>query len=78
MAKRDRETSVRDGSRIDVNDPRDNDYWTRAFDVDEATLREAVAAVGPKVEEVRQHLDGIRSPRRVPVEPARPSLRRKG
>jgi hypothetical protein len=74
----DPDTAVRDGSRININDARDVDYWSQAFNIDEATLREAVARVGPKIEDVRDELDGIRSPRRFPGVPTRPSLRRKG
>lgn len=55
---------VLDGSRIAINQRRDVEYWARAFDVDEATLREVVAEVGAQVEDVRQHLDGMRRARR--------------
>ena len=47
--------------RIDLDDPAAVDHWTGKLDTTEAQLREAVAAVGPKVADVEMHLKGSRS-----------------
>lgn len=47
---------VQDRARINVNEDHEIRYWTRALDVTEAQLREAVAAVGVSADAVRQHL----------------------
>jgi hypothetical protein len=48
--------SAQDQSRINVNEEHEVRYWTKALDVDEATLRAAVAAVGTSAQAVRTHL----------------------
>jgi hypothetical protein len=45
-------------SRIDVNDIRNLRYWSQQLKASEEELRRAVDQVGPKVEDVRQHLFG--------------------
>lgn len=47
-----------DRARISVEQDHEVRYWTQALDCTEEQLREAVAAVGPSVDEVRQHLTG--------------------
>ena len=61
-----------DPDRINLDHPRDVRYWTQELAVEEETLREAVEAVGPVVEQVRFHLAlrqamqvGRRPPRRI-------------
>lgn len=43
-------------ARVDLSEARDVQYWTRALGASEAVLREAVAAVGDDVEQVREYL----------------------
>jgi hypothetical protein len=45
-------------SRIDVNDIENLRYWCAKLEASEEELRRAVDQVGPKVEDVRQHLFG--------------------
>ena len=45
-----------DRARIDVNEDHEVRYWTAAYDVTEAELRLAVAAVGTSSEAVREYL----------------------
>ena len=45
-----------DRSRIDVEDQGDVRYWTETLDVDEATLRGALQAVGDASADVRDYL----------------------
>ena len=45
-----------DRSRISVNEAYEVAYWTKEFGCTEAQLRDAVKAVGPMVDEVRQYL----------------------
>lgn len=45
-----------DRTRINVNEPWEVEYWTKHFGVTEQRLREAVRAVGPGAEAVRQYL----------------------
>ncbi len=45
-----------DRSRVNVNEPHELRYWTRAFGVTEAKLRSAVAAAGVSVDKVRRYL----------------------
>ena len=47
--------------RIDINDPKALDLWTRKLDCSEEQLREAVGAVGDKAADVQMHLKGARS-----------------
>lgn len=46
-----------DRARINVHEPHEVRYWTKALDVTEEQLRAAVAQVGVMVEAVRHHLD---------------------
>lgn len=43
-----------DGARININQPHEVVYWTKALGVSEAKLSQAVQAVGPMVEDVQQ------------------------
>ncbi|VTU36181.1 DUF3606 domain-containing protein [Variovorax sp. PBL-E5] len=45
-----------DRTRINVNEDHEVRYWTKALDVDEATLRKAVAEAGTSAEAVRSFL----------------------
>jgi hypothetical protein len=45
-------------SRIDVNDIGSLRYWSAQLKASEDELRRAVDQVGPRVEDVRQHLFG--------------------
>jgi len=45
-----------DRSRINVNEAYEVAYWTKEFGCTEAQLRDAVKAVGPMVDEVRQYI----------------------
>lgn len=45
-----------DRSLISLKEKYEVDYWTKKFGVSEAKLREAVKAVGPSVDKVRQYL----------------------
>ena len=47
-----------DRSLISLEQEHELRYWTGALDCTEAQLREAVAAVGNSVDEVKQHLIG--------------------
>jgi hypothetical protein len=49
-------TGKQDDIRINVNQVHEVTYWTKTFEVTEAKLREAVAAVGPMVKDVRKYL----------------------
>jgi hypothetical protein len=45
-----------DRVRINLKERHEVNYWTKTFDVDEATLRRAVTAAGPDVAAVREYL----------------------
>jgi hypothetical protein len=45
-----------DRARINVNEPYEVAYWTKALGVSEKALRAAVAEVGVMVTDVRAHL----------------------
>ena len=45
-----------DRSRINVNEAYEVAYWAKEFGCTDAQLRDAVKAVGPMVDEVRQYL----------------------
>ena len=45
-----------DRTRININEDHEIRYWTKALDVDEETLRRAVAEVGTSAEAVRANL----------------------
>jgi hypothetical protein len=49
-------TGKQDDIRINVNQVHEVTYWTKTFEVTEEKLREAVAAVGPMVKDVRKYL----------------------
>jgi len=46
-----------DRSRVNVEQPQDVLYWAEEFEVDEATLRGAIQAVGDLPDDVRNYLD---------------------
>jgi hypothetical protein len=43
---------------IDMNNPREVNWWTKRFACNEVQLREAVEQVGPNAAQVEQLLDG--------------------
>jgi len=45
-----------DDERIDITDLKEVDYWTKAFGVDEARLRMAVASAGTVKDDLRIYL----------------------
>ena len=45
-----------DSSRINVNERWELDYWSKKFSVTHDELKDAVKAVGPMVDDVRQQL----------------------
>lgn len=45
-----------DGQEINVHQQWELDYWTKILRVSEATLKAAVAKVGPLVSDVKKHL----------------------
>jgi hypothetical protein len=47
--------------RIDIDDPKALEQWTRKLDCSEEQLREAVGAVGDKAADVEMHLKGSHS-----------------
>lgn len=47
----------RDAKEIDVNEPWELSYWTRALGVSADKLSQAVKAVGPMVDDVKRHLN---------------------
>ena len=49
------ERGPRDRSRRGVNEERECRYWSEELDVSPEALKEAVAAVGPGVEDVERH-----------------------
>lgn len=50
------DTGAPDRDRINLGEDYEVRYWTRALDVTEAQLREAVKAAGSSAEAVRRHL----------------------
>jgi len=56
------ESIPRDRGRIDLDDPREVNWWRKQFDCSEAQLRDAVAQVGDTAAFVEQLLDGRRHP----------------
>jgi hypothetical protein len=52
------ETIPADRGRIDLNDPREVNWWRKRFDCSEDQLRRAVAKVGNSAAKVEQLLDG--------------------
>jgi hypothetical protein len=55
---------------IDFDRPANIRYWTEELDVDENTLRELVAEVGPKVDDIVAHLVSRQSGGEHPRPPA--------
>lgn len=49
-------TGSPDRDRINVNEPYELQYWTKALGVSADELRAAVKAVGPTAAAVREHL----------------------
>lgn len=49
-------TGKQDDIRINVNQAHEVAYWTKELGVSAEKLREAVAAVGPMVKDVKKHL----------------------
>jgi hypothetical protein len=45
-----------DRSRININQPHELQYWTRALGVSEDELKKAVQAVGTQADAVKRHL----------------------
>jgi hypothetical protein len=54
------ESIPRDRGRIDMDDPREVNWWRKQFDCSEEQLRAAVAQVGDSAALVEQMLDGRR------------------
>jgi hypothetical protein len=54
------ESIPRDRGRIDMDDPREVNWWRKQFDCSEEQLRAAVAQVGDSAAMVEQMLDGRR------------------
>jgi hypothetical protein len=50
-----------DASRINLSEPWEVAYWTKALKLTEKELRAAVAAVGDRAEAVRAHLASSKS-----------------
>lgn len=47
-----------DNTRINVNEPYELQYWSEKLGVSRDRLKEAVAAAGPVVENVKSYLGG--------------------
>jgi hypothetical protein len=52
------ETVPADRGLINIDDPREVNWWRKRFDCSEEQLRSAVAAVGTSAAKVEQLLDG--------------------
>jgi uncharacterized protein DUF3606 len=50
-------TGKADDVRIDVDQDHEVSYWARELGVSPNELRQAVQSAGPKVKDVRQHLN---------------------
>ena len=46
----------RDLTQIDVNRPKDLDYWSRTLETDAEKIQRAVKKVGPVLEKVKEEL----------------------
>ena len=55
------ETVPRDRGRIDMDDPREVNWWRKRFDCSEDQLRDAVRRLGDNAAIVEQLLDGRRT-----------------
>jgi hypothetical protein len=49
-----KERGVQDRARIDVSEEHECRYWSKRFDVTPRELQDAVAQIGPMVEDVRE------------------------
>jgi len=49
------ETGSADGSRINLNEEYEIDFWTHALEITESELREAVREVGVSADDVRDY-----------------------
>ena len=58
-----RPRNAQDERMIELNDPIELAYWTKWLDASEASLREAVAAVGPMARSVKAYLQELRKDR---------------
>ena len=58
MARDTQELPPRDSGWINLEEPREVRYWTRALSVSEQRLRSAVRAAGDATSAVRQYLGG--------------------
>ncbi|WP_138475400.1 DUF3606 domain-containing protein [Dyadobacter bucti] len=55
MADNSIETGSADGSKINLNEEYDIDFWTHALEITEAELRQAVKEVGVSADDVRDY-----------------------
>jgi len=51
-----------DASTVDLNDVKEVEYWKKRFSITEEQLREVVARVGVKVEDVMKELEPANRP----------------
>jgi hypothetical protein len=51
-------TGKADDTRINVNEPYELQYWSEKMNVTRERLKEAVAAVGPNADDVKEYLNG--------------------
>jgi hypothetical protein len=56
MADDTSKTGAADRTQINVNQPHEVQYWTKALGISEDQLKTAVKSVGPNAEAVRKHL----------------------
>jgi hypothetical protein len=49
------ETGSADGSKINLNEEYDIDFWTHALEITETELRQAVKEVGVSADDVRDY-----------------------
>lgn len=54
MADNVNERGTRDRSRIDVSQEHECRYWSERFGVTPEELKDAVAQIGPRVEDIRE------------------------
>lgn len=55
-----KKTGKGDDSRINVNQDHELRYWTKTLNVSPERLKEAVAAAGPMVDDVKKWIEGKR------------------
>ncbi len=68
-----RATSI-DRERINLNQPYEVRYWTRALDIDEQLLRDTVGQFGNRVKDVREAIEQLHAMRRAGPRPAKRAL----